>query len=75
MTSQVGTRGVQGWVKTPAEGLVHQGKEDGSSFINHNELSLAQFHSICRMYVLQEGKMYIVSLAADTMAAVAGESP
>ena len=29
MTSQVGTRGVQGWVKTPAEGLVHQGKEDG----------------------------------------------
>ena len=61
--------------KVGAQKTLHQGKGDGSSFINHNELSLAQFHSICRMYVLREGKMYIVSLAADTMAAVAGESP
>lgn len=39
-----------------AQKAFHQGKRDGGSFINHNKFSLAQFHSICRMYILWERK-------------------
>lgn len=40
--------------KVGSEQALHQGEWDGGSFIYHNELSLTQFHSICRVYVLWE---------------------
>ena len=49
--------------KVGAQKALHQGEGDGSSFIDHNKFSLAQFHSICRMYILPERKIYIISLA------------
>lgn len=41
-----------------AQQVFYQREGDGSSFINHHEFSLAQFHGISRVYVLQGAKQH-----------------
>lgn len=57
-----------------AQKAFHQGKRDGSSFINHNKFSLAQFHSICRMYILWERKCISLAWSPNVTAVITGEA-
>lgn len=57
-----------------AQKAFHQGKRDGGSFINHHKFSLAQFHSICRMYILWERQFISLAWSPHVTAVITGEA-